>query len=233
VLKLSKSAVDRAGNDLRDWWGNNDPPPIPREATEALYAFRAEFPNPTKKVTVGLRQFVIRECDPGATPAIGQRLKRAPQIVQKLTRHPKMNLSRMQDVGGCRAILQGGHDEVARVRQRIERNWTIKHLKHYTLDEPAESGYRALHIVVERDDRLIEIQLRTPREHEWAEAIERTDKRLGMDLKGGLGPHVLLEYFRLSGDALAHEDAGRPLDPRFLRDWDEARKRAASYFQRS
>jgi hypothetical protein len=156
VLKLSKSAVDRAGNDLRDWWVNNDPPPVPREATEALYAFRAEFPNPTKKVTVGLRQFVVRECDPSVTPAIGQRLKRAPQMVQKLTRHRKMNLSRMQDIGGCRAILQGGHDEVARVRQRIERNWTIKHLKHYTLDEPAESGYRALHIVVERDGRLIE-----------------------------------------------------------------------------
>jgi hypothetical protein len=233
VLKLSKSAVDRAGGELRDWWTNDDPNPLPSAAVEALYAFRAEFPNPTKKVTVGLRQFVLRECDSDVSPAIGQRLKRAPQMVQKLTRHPKMNLSRMQDIGGCRAILQGGHDEVLRVRRRIERNWTIKHIKHYTLDEPAESGYRALHIVVERDGRLIEIQLRTPREHEWAEAIERTDKRLSLDLKGGRGPQVLLDYFRLSADALAHEDADRPLDPAFLRDWDEARRRALPYFQRS
>jgi putative GTP pyrophosphokinase len=218
---------------LRDWWTGDDPTALPPSAVEALYAFRAEFPNPTKKVTVGLRQFALRECGADVSPAIGQRLKRAPQMVAKLTRHPKMNLSRMQDIGGCRAILQGGHDEVDRVRRRIERNWTIKHSKHYTLDEPAESGYRALHIVVERDGRLIEIQLRTPREHEWAEAIERTDKRLSLDLKGGRGPQVLLDYFRLSADALAHEDAGRPLDPAFLRDWDEARRRAAPYFQRS
>jgi putative GTP pyrophosphokinase len=186
-----------------------------------------------KKVTVGLRQFVVRECDPGVVPTVGQRLKRAPQMVEKLSRHPKMKLSRMQDIGGCRAILLGGHDEVRRVAQRIERNWTIKHRKHYTLDSPALSGYRAMHIVVERDRRLIEIQLRTPRQHEWAEAIERTDKRLSLNMKSGEGPEELLEYFRLAADGLAYEDAGEVPGPEFLRHFEKARKRAQPYYARS
>lgn len=137
----------------------------------------------------------------------------------------------MQDIGGCRAILSG-HDEVRRVAARIERNWNVKHHKHYTLDAPAPSGYRALHIVVERDGRLIEIQLRTAREHEWAEAIERTDKRLSHDLKSGRGPADLREYFRLAADGLAMEQAGIAPDSAFVRDFNAARERARPHFER-
>jgi putative GTP pyrophosphokinase len=231
----SKGAVDRAGVALRAWWDGCEKEkgnPLPADPTDLLFAFRAEFQNPMKKVTVGLRQFVVRECDPDVPVTVGQRLKRAPQIVEKLSRHPRMKLSRMQDIGGCRAILQGGHDEVRRVAVRIERNWTIKHQKHYTLAEPAPSGYRALHIVVERDGRLIEIQLRTPREHDWAEAIERTDKRLGLDLKSGRGPRVLLDYFRRAADGLAMEDAGVTPGLGFMRDFGRARDAARPYFTR-
>jgi hypothetical protein len=230
----SKSSVDRAGAELRDWWfapGDVDELP-PFGPIDLLVAFRAEFQIPMKKVTVGLRQFVARECAPEVPVTVGQRLKRGPQIVRKLTRHPTMKLSRMQDIGGCRAILQGEHDEVRRVEERIERNWVIKHRKHYTLEHPAPSGYRGLHIVVERDGRLIEIQLRTPREHEWAEAIERTDKRLALDLKSGHGPAILLEYFRLAADALAMEDAGERPGPAFMRDFERARQAAKPYFER-
>jgi putative GTP pyrophosphokinase len=234
MLELTKSAVDRAGGELRDWWSGAGPADVPSAPVEALFAFRADFPNPMKKVTVGLRQFVLRECEPEVEPTVGQRLKRAPQIVEKLGRHPKMKLSRMQDIGGCRAILLGGHDEVDRVAKRIERNWTVKHRKHYTLEAPAESGYRALHIVVERDGRLIEIQLRTPRQHEWAEAVERTDKRLdNMRLKSGEGPRELLEYFRLAADGLAYEDAGETPGPAFVRDFEKARERALPFYARS
>jgi len=233
MFEVSKSAVDRAGTALRNWWDVEEGEQLPREHAETLFAFRAEFPGPMKKVTVGLRQFVLRECEPNAIPTVGQRLKRAPQMVEKLSRHPKMKLSRMQDIGGCRAILLGGHDEVARVARRIERNWIVKHRKHYTLEAPAESGYRALHIVVERDTRLIEIQLRTPRQHEWAEAIERTDKRLGLNMKSGDGPMVLLEYFRLAADGLAYEDSDETPPPDFMRHFEKARGRARPYLERS
>ena len=186
-----------------------------------------------KKVTVGLRQFVLHECGSDVAPTVGQRLKREPQMIEKLSRHPKMRLSRMQDIGGCRAILRGGHEEVDRVAKRIERRWEVKHRKHYTLEQPAKSGYRARHIIVQRDGRLIEIQLRTPRQHEWAEAIERADKRLQFNLKAGAGPPELLEYFRLAAIGLAYEDAGERPGPVFVRDFEEARERARPYYARS
>jgi ppGpp synthetase/RelA/SpoT-type nucleotidyltranferase len=231
-LEISKSAVDRAGDELRVWWQKADAEqPVPASA-RLLFAFRDEFPNPTKKVTLGLRGFVKRESEPDAQLFVGQRLKRAPQIVSKLARHPKMKLSRMQDIGGCRAILLD-HDQVQRVAARIENNWTIKHRKHYTREEPAESGYRALHIVVEKDGRLVEIQLRTANQHRWAEEIERADRRLRFDMKSGEGPADLLKYFRMAADGLAIEDAGETPDAALLRDFSAVREGIRHYFERS
>lgn len=229
---LSKTKIDKAGDALREWWNGTDEQP-PADAAGVLFDFREGVQNPMKKVTVGLRQFVMREAPPGAPIVVSQRLKRAPRIVWKLTRYPDMRLSRMQDIGGCRAILAGGHDEVLRVAHRIERNWTIKHRKHYTLEAPAPSGYRAMHLTVERDGRLVEIQLRTSLEHEWAEAVERTDRRLGFDLKSGEGPVDLLEYFRLAAYGLALDEIGREPDEEFLDGFRRARDRAARYFRRS
>ncbi len=77
---------------------------------------------------------------------------------------------------------------------------------------------------------MIEIQLRTLRQHDWAEAIERTDKRLGINLKSGDGPADLLQYFRLAADGLAMEEAELTADPTFLRDFNRARERAQKYF---
>lgn len=231
-LGVSKGEVDRAGIALRAWWEGPEEAPVPSRPGDLLYIFRAQFENPMKKVTVGVRQFVVRESAPSATVSVGQRLKRAPQIVEKLARHPTMKLSRMQDIGGCRAIL-ADHDEVARVVRRIGRNWQVKHSKHYTLDSPAPSGYRARHVTVERDSRLIEIQLRTQPQHDWAEAIERTDKRLAVSLKSGEGPSVLLEYFRLAADGIAWQEAGLETDPAFMREFERVRELARPYFTRS
>lgn len=221
----SKGQINRAGDTLREWWNAPGGEPLPEAAAEILLAYRAGFQDPMKKVTVGLRQFVKREQDPAIPITVGQRLKRAPQIVEKLARHPKMSLARMQDIGGCRAILVD-HDHVMRVAARIERNWTIKHRKHYTLEEPAPSGYRALHLVVEREGRLIEIQLRTETEHDWAEAVERTAKRVPYNLKAGEGPAVVLQFFRLASDGLALETAGRGPSDDFVKQFEEVRARA-------
>lgn len=93
----------------------------------------------------------------------------------------------MEDIAGCRAILPGGAAEVAGVLRRIRRNWDVIRVDDYVA-RPKNTGYRALHIVVRRDDHLVEIQLRTPAQHEWAEAIERWAARTGFPLKDGDGP---------------------------------------------
>ncbi len=222
---------------LRDWWHSDtvDFDVAQREAAFLLFGYRATFQLPLNKVTIGVRSMVKRESPTlqaaGAKLPVGQRLKRTPQIVYKLERHPKMALARMQDIGGCRAILPGGEPEVRRVLRRIRKNWTVKHVKDY-IAEPAESGYRGIHAVVLRDDRLIEIQLRTPRQHEWAEAIERTGFRTGHRLKDGGGPTDLLEYFTIAAHGIALEERNEVPDPAFMGRFEEARERVRPYFER-
>ena len=57
-----------------------------------------------------------------------------------------MQLARMGDVGGCRAILSDQH-EVYRVLARIRKNWTVKVLNDY-VETPRDTGYRAVHVVI-------------------------------------------------------------------------------------
>lgn len=203
----SRTAIDNAGIVLRNWWLGPDPE-LEGEVAEAFHLvwnFRRTFRSPLQKVTVGIRQFVQRE---SSAVIVGQRLKRVPTIIDKLVRLQKMKVTRMEDIGGCRAILPGGKPEIEGVLRRMEKNrWTIKRFRDYIAD-PKETGYRAIHVVVQRDERPIEVQLRTPNQHRWAANVERAGAMIGFDLKDGVGPDDLVEFFRLLGDALAFQDEG-------------------------
>jgi len=115
---------------LRDWWrapgGSEEEASFDEEElTEAVTIvvdYRSGFQDPLKKVTIGLRQFVGRE---SSEVTVGQRLKRNPQILNKLGRFGSMRLTQMEDIAGCRAILPGGAPEVAGVLKRIRRNWDV------------------------------------------------------------------------------------------------------------
>jgi hypothetical protein len=73
---------------------------------------------------VGLRYFVAEAAD--GPVIVGQRLKRMETIRDKLERHPKMALSRIHDIGGCRAVLpnQTAVDHVIE-RLRAQRGWDL------------------------------------------------------------------------------------------------------------
>ena len=74
--------------------------------------------------------------------------------------------------------------------------------------EPRDSGYRGVHVIVEYDNRMIEVQLRTQVMHEWAITVERLSGRLGEDLKGGRGPQPVLDLLEAISEAMAIEEAG-------------------------
>lgn len=139
------------------------------EAFRALITFRETFQDPLNKTVSGLRSMVCSEVPelkaPGTRLPVVQRLKRRFQILNKLVSMPDSKLSNMGDVGGCRAILSSP-DQVNGVVRRIRKNWDVAGRVRDTRNEPAPSGYRAVHVIVIRDGRRIEIQLRTRREHE-------------------------------------------------------------------
>lgn len=235
-LPYSKTKVNRCGEYLRAvvYEGGLSESPLFEdrvdEAVQVVSAFRAAHAYPLAKVTVGVRQFVQTE---GAVVLVAQRLKRLPQIVHKLHRMPKTELARMEDIGGCRAVL-ADLDEVARVRRRIKKNrWDIKRERDYVI-EPKETGYRGVHLVVERDGRRIEVQLRTTGQQQWAEAVERTASRLDMPLKDGEGDERVLRYFQVAGEGICRTEAGLEQDEEFLEQFHTARAAVveAGYFQR-
>lgn len=216
----SRTQVDKAGKLLRDWW--RAPSSSKEEAqfdgdelvdaVGVLVEYRGGFQAPLKKVTVGLRQFVERE---SSEVTVGQRLKRAPQILNKLGRFGSMRLTQMEDIAGCRAILPGGASEIGGVLRRIRRNWEVLRVDDY-VTSPKSTGYRAMHVVVRQDGYPVEIQLRTPGQHEWAEAVERWAARTRFPLKDGEGPPDLLSYLDLVAWGIsANEKEERP-DAAFL-----------------
>lgn len=196
-------------------------------AGEVAYHFRSCHAYPLQKVTVGLRSAVATETS--RSPVVAQRFKRFPSMLKKLLRYPDMSLARMQDIGGCRAILLNG-DEVRRVLRRIRKNWRPpdNRVKDY-IANPAPSGYRGIHVIVERDERLIEVQLRTPMQHEWAIAVERMGSRHGHDLKSGGGPRELLRFFQVASEGMALEERGQQPDEAFMDRYREARLAAAQW----
>lgn len=67
-----------------------------------------------------------------------------------------------------------------------------------------------------RDGYPVEIQLRTPFQHEWAEAVERWAALTRFALKDGEGPPDLLSYFELVAWGMSKDEEGEKPDEAFL-----------------
>jgi hypothetical protein len=123
------------------------------------------------------------------------RLKRMQAIRKKLKRI-NLHLNQIQDLGGCRAILDSMTDVrtlVQAVRDRSRHN--LRPEKDY-IAAPKADGYRSHHLIVcfcgkgpaaVHNDRRIEIQVRTRLQHSWATAVEAVGLFRGEYLKGSQG----------------------------------------------
>lgn len=204
---VSKTRVDKAGALLRDLWKGGGPlDETHREAVAVVWDYRAPFNYPLTKVNANLRYYVQKaECD----VIIAQRMKRLPRIVEKLVRYPNMRLSQMQDVGGCRAVLPS-QDAVSEVLDGLVKNWDVTLVDDY-VTQPRPTGYRAVHAIVQKDGRPIEVQLRTFGQQDWADEIERIDGLIPHALKDGDGPEEVLEYTRLLAEVISDIEFGDPV----------------------
>lgn len=229
----SKGQINRSGNVLRDFWrdpgGVHDVVAID-EAIRVVSDFRAAHAYPMLKVRIGLRSMVRTE---QVNDAVSQRLKRVPRIVRKLDRMGNTSLARLEDVGGCRAVVTDG-PELERLRRRVVKNWRpafAREPRDY-IDQPKPMGYRAVHYIVKRDGRAIEVQLRTQGQQQWAEAVEAMDARRGYQLKDEIGPSDLVEYFRLAGLIIYRREYGLTITPEEWAAFNDSRSGviAAGYY---
>lgn len=185
----SKKQVKKAGRTVRRYHRGEVDKDQFDAAVATIWAYRSGFSAPLAKVTSGLRGF-MGTLDIDAE--VSQRLKRLDTILDKLSRESTLSLDTMGDIGGCRVVLANDSiDELRRVQGWIEHRWgdQIVRVRDY-IEQPRQSGYRAVHITVVRDDHRIEIQLRTAKMHEWAQIMERASQLFGENFKqdGITGP---------------------------------------------
>jgi hypothetical protein len=153
---------------------------------------------------------------------VAQRLKRMPSIVGKLWREKGMKLSRMQDIGGLRAVVSSLKDVYALEKEyrssRFQHELINNQCKDY-IASPKSSGYRSIHLIYryknarapEYDGLLLELQLRTKLQHAWATAVETMGTFLNHPLKSSEGPSEWLKFFSLAGSAFAHLEKTTPV----------------------
>lgn len=229
VLNYTRGQIDAAGRTLL--YTHIDPPPVDDivEAFDVINNWRAVHSFPLNTFQKTLRHKAKRvdaEC------LVAQRIKRLSSILLKLRRFPKMNLSRMQDIGGCRAVV-GTVTHVNRLVNIYETS-DIKHRvsrRDDYIDHPKPSGYRGIHVVYSYfSDRRktynglkIEMQFRSQLQHAWATAVETVGTFIQQALKSSQGEEEWLRFFALMGTAIAFREnspavPGTPTNRRELKD---------------
>ena len=141
TLQYSRTEVDQAGTTLVDGTVIDD---LLDDALAVISNFRSAHSFPLNTLTMGLRRrskVVSPNC------LVAQRIKRLSSIGAKLRRFPGLRLSQMQDIGGCRSVLNSV-EEVQAVVEKF-RNSSIRHQLARTDDymvQPKPSGYRGVHL---------------------------------------------------------------------------------------
>jgi len=93
------------------------------------------------------------------------------------------------------------------VARRLRKNWTITRFSDY-IAEPKADGYRALHLINRHRGRLIEVQIRTPLQDNWANIVEILSREAVPGLKFGQGPPELRKLLLDTASVFAEAEAG-------------------------
>jgi putative GTP pyrophosphokinase len=170
----SKSAVNRAGNAVRDNAADVDDYLVIEEWRAAHRAVLNTF------------QAILRNRTRDSEVTVAQRHKRRSTIFNKLLRFPEMQLSRMDDVAGCRLIFKDIESlnkfRATFHKARFHHKRKNDPDKYDYIKSPKSTGYRGIHDVYSYDVNsetgkdlkglLVEVQYRTAVQHAWATAVE-------------------------------------------------------------
>lgn len=187
-MKLSNEKINKIGNRIR-----NESPNISDEGYIQLQEVRTSYQRTVSETFIQLCNLINNVDSLGI---VSYRLKRLESIITKLQRYPSMSLSRMWDIGGCRCILKS-EKQVYKLREKILSTLTVRKEYDY-IKNPQSEGYRSVHLFVEGiDESVIEVQLRSQQQHNWATLVEISDLLFDAGLKE-YGKNVdLLKFHKL------------------------------------
>ena len=117
---------------------------------------------------------------------VGTRLKNVTSVIPKLRRKRGVPLAEMQDIAGARIVVPSlAEVEEARAQFADER---LIRTNDYRVDG-VKHGYRALHLILRRaPGKVLELQIRTQVQNEWANTSEFLAHRFGLGVKSAGGP---------------------------------------------
>ena len=188
MSSLSKTQVDQLGDRLRK--GN-----ISDDDLRLLDAYRESFAAAYEEVVTTIRTATgLEQLEPAG------RWKTNISIIAKLVRESTMRLSRMQDIAGCRVVVE----------DTLKQDWVVERLirvcqaaKVYDRRKQPSHGYRAVHVIATAQERLIEVQVRTELQHLWAQLSEELSDLFDPSIKYGGGDSDIRELLSALSDAVS------------------------------
>ena len=203
VPEFPRNQVDRAGVALvRRAAG--------REEMEIINNWRSAHSYPLLHFRMNMEANVRRV---QKDAVVAQRIKRLDSISAKLTRQ-STQLSQMQDIGGCRAILSSidGVNQLVELYRKSKSAHEFRSEKDY-IQSPKPDGYRSRHLIYSYksargkyavyDKLRIEVQIRTALQHAWATAVEAVGIFTREALKANNGNSDWLRLFALMSAHIA------------------------------
>ncbi|MEL5596355.1 RelA/SpoT domain-containing protein [Serratia ureilytica] len=225
TLKYSKSQIDKSAQNIRHGCIDED-----REiAITMIQNFRELHLYPLMLMKNHLARTSAKV---DKKILVARRLKRLSTIIDKLERPSLDNgktdnaikITRMQDIGGCRAIVKN-IEQLKDLHEKLKKSRsTHKIIKENDYLTPKQSGYGGVHLVYScfegNDDKYpwrktkIEIQLRTELQHAWATSLEIIDTLENIRLKtSNEGHEEWRRFFYICGCLVAHDEKACLLAP--------------------
>lgn len=195
----SGNQINKAGNKIAE----PDAEPADISAAMDVLSYWRHCHELPLEAAIDPHQPVVVKIDRDAIFA--KRLKRTASIILKLQRSQgRMQLSRMQDVGGCRAIIST-EKKLRKIVRELQKAPELKgaegsvRITDY-IASPKDDSYHSVHLVGKFPDgagssRNIKIQVRTRIQHYWATAVEIVDLFTGQALKSHQGDPEWKDFF--------------------------------------
>lgn len=186
---ITRTQLDRLGARLREGSAND-------ADIHALDNYRRSFRGAFEAVVSTIASLFGSE-------ATGRPAKTTSAIVEKLRRQ-KIRLTQIQDIAGVRLVV-GSVAEQDQVVAALRQAFLVTHVDDRRV-RPSH-GYRAVHVIVVVQDRMVEIQVRTEEQHRWAEVSEKMADVVDPTIKYGGGPEDARRLLDAFGELVVRWEA--------------------------
>lgn len=173
-MAISNSQATELGKRLRQG-------PVLESDLSMLDEFRKTFSDVDEQAWRTIRA-ALDTMEPTGWTMTKRKRKTQQSIVDKLRRQPGLRLPQMQDIAGCRIVIEGGAQDANHISTLLtdafDPPWQLE-----SKDRHAH-GYRAIHIIAntvnqvgqkkgqQASKKFYEIQLRTYAQDIWANLVE-------------------------------------------------------------